>query len=246
MYRLLKAAGLLGHRGDRKKPQYGTMIKTEATKPNQVWCWDISYLRTRITKEYFYLYTYIDIFSRKIVGHAVYDREDGKAAASLFKQSLNNESVTGENMRLHNDSGTSMRSTAFVDQVQALGVTMSRSRPRVSDDNPFIEAFFRTLKYSPQYPTTPFTSVESAQRWADSFIDRYNNQDLHSGINYVTPSARHQGMHLAQLEKRKAVFDKARLTNPNRWSRHAHQWQPDTVVTLKPESCRVMKKTTTL
>lgn len=247
MYRLLKREKLLGHRGHGKKPKYLTSkTKTEATQSNQVWCWDITYLRTPVSKQYYYLYSYIDIFSRKIVGTAIHETEDGSLAADLLEQCLKSEGISGQNLRLHSDSGGPMRGRDFIARLQKIGVVLSRSRPRVSDDNPFIEAFFKTLKYSPTYPLMPFMSLNQAKGWLKKFIHDYNHVNLHSGINYVTPMMRHQGLHIEHLLKRKAVFAEAKLQNPLRWSKHAHQWSPDKMVQIHPASCRMTKSATTL
>jgi hypothetical protein len=128
-----------------------------------------------------------------------------------------------------------MKGKTMLVKLEELGVVPSFSRPRVSDDNPFPEALFRTMKYRPNYPDRPFLTVEDAQRWVDGFVGWYNDDHQHSGIRFVTPSERHDGREAAILANRHDVYLAARARRPGRWSRHTRNWTPIAEVRLNPE-----------
>lgn len=223
-YRMMKTNALLTHRGS-VKPK--TMVRPrafEATNPNELYSWDITYLRSSLRGQYFYLYLFIDIFSRKIVGWRVHDRESAELAAELLNDICLKEGIAKDTLVLHSDNGGPMKGATMLITLQRLGIVPSFSRPSVSDDNAFSESTFRTLKHCPQYPTKPFESLEAATEWVEKFVIWYNTEHLHSGISFVTPTSRHEGDDVAILEKRKSVYTEAKTKNPSRWSKEIRNW----------------------
>lgn len=241
MYRLLRAAKLLGHRSRAKKPIRVERLETIATRPNQVWCWDITYLRTPVRGQYLRLYLYVDIFSRKILGWEINPEEREKVALDLFNKILKSEKISGKGIRVHNDNGSSMKGIMFVEELRNLGVIQSCSRPSVSNDNPFAEALFKTMKYRPEYPYGPFKDITTARDWVTKFVEWYNNEHLHSSIGYVTPSSRHTGEDEAQFAKRRLTFKAAQALNPERWTQKPFGWHRVEVVELNAAGCRRIK-----
>ena len=241
MYRLLRKENLLEHRRRSKRPTKIERIETIATKPNQVWCWDITFLRTPISGRYLKLYMYMDIFSRKILGWEIHENEKEQTSIQLFLKILESEGISGEGLRVHNDNGSTMRGSMFVDKLKLLGVIQSCSRPNVSNDNPFSEALFKTMKYRPEYPYGPFRSIERAREWVEKFVYWYNNEHLHGGISYVTPASRHQGKDEVLLNKRREVFLRAMEMNPDRWSGKVFNWNRPQIVELSAAGCRKVK-----
>lgn len=223
-YRVLKERKLLEHRRKSKKPNYYRPAPLTATGPNQIWSWDITYLLSPIRGQYYYLYMIMDIFSRKIVGWEIYESESMDYSAKLFAKTCDEEKINKDQLVLHSDNGSCMKGATMLATLQKLGVVPSFSRPRVSDDNPFSEALFKTLKYCPEYPSEAFESMEAARAWVQKFVEWYNNEHLHSGIKFVTPSQKHQGQDREILTKRKNVYEKAKQKNPNRWSGKTRNW----------------------
>lgn len=233
VYRLLRGADLLAHRG-RAKPRSSTPPKEcRATGPGQVLSWDITYLRSPVVGMFFYLYLYIDVWSRKVVGYRVEERECGEFASELLLQIYGREQLA-EDVAVHQDNGAPMKGATFKATLERLGVIASFSRPRVSDDNPYSEAMFRTLKYRPSYPQKPFEGIEAARVWVADFVAWYNHEHLHSAIGFVTPAARHAGSSDAILARRKAVYEAAKRRNPERWSGDTRAWKADAEVFLNP------------
>lgn len=238
VYRFLRRKRLLQHR-DRSKPRTHRRPREHvATGPNQVWAWDITYLRTPVRGTYWYLYTVLDVWSRKIVGWAVHDVQNDELAAALVEDACRSEGVIRDRLVLHADNGAAMKGKTMLAKLEELGVMPSFSRPRVSDDNPFPEALFRTLKYRPGYPERPFASVEAARQWVAGFVAWYNDDHQHSAIRFVTPSERHDGREASILAHRHRVYLAARNRNPGRWSRHTRNWTPISTVRLNPEHGR--------
>jgi transposase InsO family protein len=234
-YRILRAAKQLAHRL-RAKPATSKKPKEQvATGPNQVWCWDITYLPGPVRGTFFYLYLFLDVWSRKIVGAHVYGDESADCSAQLFVQTCFRQGVETDGLVLHSDNGGPMKGSTMVATLQWLGVIPSFSRPHVSDDNPYAEAIFRTLKYTPQYPSRPFSSLEEAQRWVDEFVRWYNTQHLHSAIRFVTPDQRHFAQEDAILANRERVYEEARSRNPERWSGPVRDCSPVGEVRLNPD-----------
>lgn len=236
-YRVLKAANLMAHRGRAKAPVPRPKPELFASGPNQVWTWDISYLRTSVRGDFFYLYMVVDIFSRRIVGWGVYDEESSALSSALIaRASLDAGSPKG--LKLHSDNGGPMKGCTMLAMLQSLGMSASFSRPRVSDDNPYSEALFRTVKYSAMFPDKPFETIEAARTWVAGFVDWYNTKHRHSAIRFVTPDQRHFGHESELLAKRAALYELARRQNPNRWSRQTRNWSPAPAVHLGPVRLR--------
>ncbi len=236
--RVLRAAGQTRHRGRAHTPRKVRPPTTHvATAPAQLWCWDLTYLPATVAGRWFYLYVILDVFSRKIVGYAVHARDSAEHAAQLVKRTVLAEGIHEVDAKpvLHGDNGGTFKATTVLAMLYWLGVQPSYSRPRVSDDNPFIESLFRTAKYRPQFPVNGFMDLPHARRWADDFVHWYNHEHRHSGIRYVTPAQRHAGADRQVLAARHEVYQKARQANPRRWSRQTRNWQPIDVVTLNPE-----------
>lgn len=235
-YRILKAVGQLKHRGRSRPPQPRKPPTTYiATAPNQVWSWDITYLPSQVKGQYYYLYMHQDLFSRYIVGHEVHDRECGELAAQLLQRSILRQQCFDKPPVLHSDNGAPMKSLTMKAKMEELGVAGSYSRARVSNDNPYAESLFRTLKYCPQWPRNGFACLEAAREWVQSFVEWYNTKHKHSGINFVTPHERLSGQETAVLAKRKAVLESAKAKNQHRWSGDVRNCEPSGPVALNPE-----------
>ena len=235
-YRVLKAAKQLSHR-HRSKParQIKKPRALTATAPNQLYSWDITYLPTAVRGLFFYLYLVMDIYSRKVVGWQVYEAESSALAADLMTDICQRERVAPGQVILHSDNGSPMKGASLLATLQGLGVMPSYSRPSVSNDNPYSESLFRTLKYRPEYPEHGFADLQGARIWVTGFVDWYNTQHLHSAIKLVTPQQRHSGEDKAILVNRKNVYQQAKAKNPIRWSGEIRNWDPITEVHLNPE-----------
>lgn len=223
-YRILKNNELLEHRGKSKKPSIEKPSPLVATAPNQIYSWDITYLKSPIRGAFYYLYLFMDIFSRKIVGFDVHETESMELSSELIDEICRRENITREQLILHSDNGGPMKGATMLATLQRLGVIPSFSRPGVSDDNPYSESLFKTLKYCPAYPTKPFESLAEAIAWVDNFVDWYNNKHLHSGINFISPADKHSGKDSKILRRRKIVYESAKLQNPLRWSGETRNW----------------------
>ena len=235
-YRILKESDQLHHRGKSKAPERHTAPQTyTATGPNQVYTWDITYLPSAIKGIFYYLYMIIDIYSRKIVGYEVYDRECGELASDLLQRTLVKEKQTHSGIVLHSDNGSPMKSMTFQAKMEALGIIKSYSRPRVSNDNPYSESLFRTLKYCPKYPKRGFDSLEECRKWTQNFTRWYNYEHKHSRIKFVTPEQRHTGQDKAILAERAKVLMEAKKRHPERWKGDIRDCQPVGHVTLNPD-----------
>jgi len=240
VYRILREEGQLTHRQRSKPPVVRRRPRTQtATGPNQVWSWDITYLRSCVRGRFFYLYLILDIWSRKIVGAQVYAQESTQHAAELFEATCQGLGLDPQGLVLHADNGGPMKGSTMLATLQRLGVVPSFSRPRVSDDNPYSESLFRTLKYRPEYPAQPFSSLEEAQAWVEGFVRWYNTEHLHSALRFVTPDDRHEGRDQAILEHRQRVYEAARRRHPQRWAGSLRNWQPVEVVYLHPDRTRL-------
>ncbi len=242
-YRVLRAADQQHRRGRSLKPHRHPAPTTyTADAPNQVWSWDITYLPSPVRGQYYYLYLIEDIYSRKGVGWEVHDQESGDDAAALLQRSVLREQCLRQPLVLHSDNGAPMKSVTLLSKMYELGITPSRSRPRVSNDNAFSESLFRTLKYCPQWPSNGFASLEDARSWVRDFIQWYNHEHHHSRINFVTPAQRHQGRDAEVLAKRHQLYQEARAQRPERWSGDTRNWKPSGPVKLNPERDAVPQK----
>lgn len=234
-YRILKEHQLLTHRHASRPATIRPPQAHVATGPCQVWSWDITFLRTSVQGMFYYLYLFIDVWSRKIIAAQVFAQESMEHSAGLFQRACLAHAINPESLVLHSDNGGPMKGSTMLATLQKLGVVPSFSRPRVSDDNPYSEALFRTLKYRPQYPARPFESLEQAQAWVDRFVTWYNTVHLHSAIRFVTPDDRHYGREQAILANRHSVYQKARRCRPDRWTQETRNWKPVRLVWLNPE-----------
>jgi len=238
-YRVLKEELQLKHR-DKSKParKVSKPKALTATGPNQVYTWDITYLPTQVKGVFFYLYLVVDIYSRKIVGWQVHNEELSALAADLITDICYREGITKQQVTLHSDNGSPMKGATMLATLQELGVVPSFSRPSVSNDNPYSESLFRTLKYRPEYPEQRFESISAGRKWVKDFVDWYNNEHLHSGIKFVTPAQRHAGEDVAILINRKQVYLKAKRKHPERWSGETRNWDHINEVNLNPEKSK--------
>ena len=244
IYRILREEEMLTHR-QRSRPAVTRRPREHvATGPCQVFSWDITYLPSPVRGRFYYLYLIMDVWSRKIMGAKVYRDECNERAAELFEQTCRRHDLDPEGVVLHSDNGGPMKGSTMLATLQSLGVVASFSRPRVSDDNPFSEALFRTLKYRPEYPSRPFASLEEASLWVEGFVRWYNTEHRHSAIRFVTPDDRHYGREQEILRQRRRVYERARRQNPQRWSGPTRNWTPVEVVSLNPE--RASKETANL
>lgn len=235
LYRLLRQAGQLTHRGltraPRKRCKPPALVSTQ---PDQIYCWDITYLPASIRGTYFYLYLFVDIFSRKIVGWQVYERESSELAAQLLHDICQRQGVAQGQPTVHSDNGSPMKGETMLATMQRLGVAHSRSRPSVSNDNPYSESLFRTLKYRPQMPVKPFADLLHARRWVAELVHWYNHEHRHSAIRFVTPTQHHAGIDQDLLNQRVNVYAAAREKNPHRWSGPTRNWSPIAEAHLNP------------
>jgi putative transposase len=246
-YRVLRAHGQMNRRGRAQPPRTSRPPTTHiATGPAEVWCWDVTFLPAQIQGRWFYLYLILDLYSRKIVGFEVHDTDSADHAAHLARRTALAESVHAMPARpvLHGDNGATLKATTVLAMLHWLGIKPSYSRPRVSDDNAFAEALFRTVKYRPEFPLKGFADLDAAREWSARFLLWYNNDHRHSGIRYVTPAQRHAGQDRRLLDARHAVYQDARERNPRRWSGQTRNWTPIIAVTLNPEPDAVVRAAT--
>jgi len=234
-YRVLKAAAQ-GHRRGRAQATRKSPTPTShcASGPNQVWSWDSTYLPSLVCGRFWYLYLFEDIFSRKAVGGEMYE-EESEHDADLLPQCVRLECADQNQLVLHSDNGAPRKSATLLAKMYELGTTSSRGRSRVSNDNPYSESLFRTLKYCPQWPTTGFATLQAAREWVGRFMEWYNYEHRHSRIRFVTPARRHCGNDKTILAARHAVYETAKANRPQRWSEATRNWQSMGAVMLNPE-----------
>lgn len=221
-YRLLRQASGTAER--RRQATHPAAVKPElvATTPNAVWSWDITKLRGPAKWSWFYLYVILDVFSRYVVGWMVASRESATLAEVLIRQSCAKQHIGRDQLTIHADRGSSMTSKPVAFLLADLGVTQSHSRPHVSDDNPFSEAQFKTLKYRPDFPER-FTSIEAARLHCRDFFGWYNDEHRHSGLGLHTPADVHYGTAETVRDKRAGVLDAAYAAHPERFVRRPPQ-----------------------
>ena len=237
LYRLLRQAGQLGHRRVERVPQKRSKPRAlVATQPDQIYCWDLTYLPTQVRGLYFYLYLFVDLFSRKVVGWQVFDCESAEKAAALLEDICTRQGISANQVTVHSDNGGPMKGETMLATMQRLGVAHSRSRPAVSNDNPYAESLFKTLKYRPQFPLKPFVDLLQARRWVTDLVHWYNEEHRHSAIAFVTPAQRHAQTDEALLKARTEVYEKARQKHPERWSKETRDWAFTTAVHLNPDT----------
>jgi putative transposase len=230
-YKILKEEKLLRHRGKSKLSNRYKPEPLVAEGPNEVWSWDITYLKTLVRGQFYYVYLMMDIWSRKIVGFDVQEEESMEHSSILMDKLCEDEGVNRGELVLHSDNGGPMKGATMLATLERLGVAASFSRPSVSNDNPYSESLFKTLKYCPKYPDR-FKDLAEAKIWMIMFMDWYNNHQ-HSGIKFVTPNQRHLGLDIEILKKRKEVYEEAKKKNPSRWNnRNTRNWTRDEKVYL--------------
>jgi len=235
IYRLLEKEDLIHQRdGSKKRQKRAKPPQRIASGPNMVWCWDITWLAAAIRGLFFYAYVIIDIFDRSIVGWAVHEEESDVHSRSLFETLSRGEDIIFE--YLHSDNSSPMKGSTLMAFLDSLNVKVSFSRPRTSNDNPYIESLFKTLKYSSGYPIR-FKDIEHAREWMADFVNWYNTEHLHSSIGYVTPEQLRDGSAADIFKKRNEVMQRAKLENPECWgSRDTICWGAPEEVVLNPEN----------
>jgi len=233
LYRILTEADLQHHRANSRVPKdQSKPPERKATASNHVWTWDITWLARNILGMFYYAYIVMDIYDRTIVGWAVHETESEAHAETLFMDLALKKGIRFR--YLHSDNGRPMKGQTLANFLESLNVQSSFSRPRVSNDNPFIESGFRTLKYHPGYPKS-FKSLEEAREWLAAFVNWYNTMHLHSSIGYVTPQQLRSGEAEGIFATRNAVMAQAKIAHPERWgSRKSKIWAAPETVTLNP------------
>lgn len=233
-YRVLKEAKQNASRKAVRTHAHRPLSTHVATGPNQVWTWDITWIPGSIKGRYYKLYMIIDIFSRLIIQWEVYETESQIHAMELVKKAVFRHNVLNEPLVLHSDNGSPMKGQDFQNLLVHLGITKSYSRPRVSNDNAYSEALFKTLKYTKDFPNQGFPSMDDARIWIKSFVKLYNTEFMHSGIKFVTPHQRHYGQDRVVLQIRTETYEKARRVHPARWSGKIRDWSYIEYVALNP------------
>lgn len=233
-YRVMRQAGEQNHRGRCKPPSSKPKSTHCATAPNRVWSWDITYLPGPAKGIYFYLYLILDIFSRDIVGWEVWLEESAEHASQLIRRAVMAQNITRqeEPLVLHSDNGSPMKGASMLETLYQLGITPSRSRPRVSNDNP-------TCKYHPSYPIGGFAGINNARTWVKEFVHWYSYNHHHSGIKFLTPHQRHSSQGEEILKKRHQLYEAAKARHPERWARQTRDWTLPNEVWLNPEKSQV-------
>lgn len=234
-YRVLHQHKMQHKRGRAQQAARHNATTHTATGPNQLWCWDITWLPGPAKGVYFYLYLILDIFSRKIVGWEIHEHESSEQASRLVRKAHLSETVGLKPLVLHSDNGSPMKGSSLMATLDNLGIASSYSRPRVSNDNAFAESIFRTCKYRPNYPYKGFATLEDARGWVLEFVHWYNVRHRHSGIKFMTPSQRHNGEAAGIAVQRSVVYETAKSRHPERWSGKTRNWSLPEKVHLNPE-----------
>ena len=235
-YRLLREADEQHDRGRAKaRHKRAKPDEYKTTGPNQCWTWDVTWLKSPVNGLFYYLYMMVDVFSRKITAWEVHETECGELAAQLMRRGVMSEGCAATLQCLHADNGAIQKSSTLRATLEWLGVEPSYSRPRVSNDNSFSEALFRTTKYRPNFPGEGFKSLEAARLWCAEFVHWYNEEHKHSAIKFVTPGQRHRGEDIQILAERDGVYRQAKSANPSRWSGTTRNWERPKTMTLNPD-----------
>lgn len=217
-YRVLRKHKLLTHRRKSRKPgKKREPASHTATDSNQVWTWDITYLKTQVKGMFYYLYLIIDIYDRCVTGFRVEEQQSSILASEMVQDAILKRGANSQKLVIHSDNGGPMKGSTMAATLDRLGVIKTFNRPSVSNDNSYSESLFKTLKYSLRNPMKPFESREEASSWAKEFIEWYNRKHLHSGIKYVTPYQRFKKEDKIILDNRKMVYEHAKRKNPDRW-----------------------------
>jgi putative transposase len=218
MYRILKGAHEVRERRNQLRHPVYAKPELLATQPNEVWSWDITKLLGPAKWTYFYLYVILDIFSRYVVGWMVAERESATLAQRLIEETCDKQGIQPAQLTIHADRGTAMTSKSVALLMADLGVTRTHSRPHVSDDNPYSEAQFKTMKYHPTFPER-FGSIQDARAFCRVFFPWYNAEHRHDALALLTPEAVHYGRTEAILEQRRIVLEAAYAAHPERFVR---------------------------
>lgn len=218
MHRLLREAQESGERRLQRPAQHHAIPRLRATRPNEVWTWDITKLATVRRGEYLSLYVVLDLFSRFIVAWMVSRKENSALAQQLMREGMARYAIAAGQLTIHQDRGSPMIAHGYLDLLAELGATGSHSRPRVSNDNPFSESQFKTLKYQPDYPGQ-FTGVGHAQQWCESYVDWYNFNHYHSGLARYTPAQVFTGQHVEIAKERNDALQRYCDAHPERFVR---------------------------
>jgi putative transposase len=218
MYRILKEHQLVRERRDQLRHPTYTKPQLLATAPNELWSWDITKLRGPVKWTYYYLYTILDVFSRYVPGWLIADCESASLAKQLIEETCAKQGIDSDQLTLHSDRGSAMTSKTVALLLATLGVTKTHSRPYVSNDNPYSESQFKTMKYRPDYPDR-FGSIQDARSWARPFFQWYNHEHHHSGLGLLTPATVHYGQAQAVVDRRQQVLQAAYAAHPERFVR---------------------------
>lgn len=218
MHRVLREAQENGERRLQRPAQHNAIPRLRATRPNEVWTWDITKLATVRRGEYLSLYIVLDLFSRFIVAWMVSRKENSALAQQLMREGMTRYAIAAGQLTIHQDRGSPMIAHGYLDLLAELGATGSHSRPRVSNDNPFSESQFKTLKYQPDYPGQ-FTGVGHAQQWCEDYVDWYNFTHYHSGLARYTPAQVFTGQHVEIDKDRHDVLQRSYDAHPERFVR---------------------------
>jgi putative transposase len=216
MYRILSEQGELRERRNQLRHPAYARPELLATGPNQLWSWDITKLRGPVKWSYYYLYVILDVYSRYVVGWMIAERESAELAQELIAESCAKQGIQPGQLTVHADHGSAMTAKAVALLMSDLGVNKTHSRPHVSNDNPYSESQFKTLKYGPTYPGR-FGSLVDARGWAQAFFAWYNHEHHHSGLELLTPADVHYGRAEILLAQRQAVLQRAYAEHPERF-----------------------------
>lgn len=242
LYRLLREADQLAHRGPSRAPSKRATPRHCATGPNQLYAWDITYLPGPIRGMFFFLYLVLDVYSRKIVAHEVHEAESAEHAAQLIEQAVHREGVSHGVLVVHQDNGSPMKGSTYLAKLADLGIRPSYNRPGVCDDNAYAESLFRTCKYRPEFPGG-FATLEEARAWMLSFTRWYNHEHKHRNLKFVSPAQRHRGEDRSLLAQRTALYEQARAKHPARWSGNIRNWSlPKEVWLNRPAEENVLRE----
>jgi len=235
-YRILREENQLAHRrSERAARSWRKRHAVMPDAPNHLYSWDITYLPSAIRGQYYYLYLFMDVFNCMIISWQVYTEESGAQAGKVLKDLCAHEAIQPDQVILHSDKGGPLKGATMLATLQALGVMPSLSRPGVGNDNPYSESLFKTLKYRPVYPLKPFDTPCTACNWVTELVRWYNHEHRHSAIRFVTPGQRHNNLDRDILDRRAALYESARQSNPLRWKGQTCNWRRIHVVHLTPD-----------
>jgi putative transposase len=239
MYRILENSAEVRERRNQLRHPHYQKPQLLATSPNQVWSWDITKLLGPVKWTYFYLYVILDIFSRYVVGWLVAERESAELAKRLMAETCHKQNIAPDQLTIHADRGTSMTSKPVALMLADLGVTKTHSRPHVSDDNPFSESQFKTLKYRPEFPER-FGCIQDARAFCQVFFRWYNAEHHHTGIGLLTPEMLHYASADHVITQRQRVLNQAFQRNPERFVRtHPRPPARPSAVWINPPTTRL-------